>query len=139
MAGSKRSTPDVERFVQRYGRRQSEVELLIEEEVFGAHVGANGYTTPAQVSELIEHIAREPGAQFLELGSGRGWPGVYLAEECGCTVVFTDVPSTGLQQSLASATRRGVGTSCSAAAADATLLPFRPEAFDAVVHADVLC
>ena len=134
---SKESTK-AERFARDYGQRQREAQQLVDREVFGASIGANGYTTVDEASRLLELLALEPGERLLELGSGRGWPGMYLANESGCSVTLTDVPAAALRDTLSDAPRSGAA-SCWAAAADGRALPFRPQTFDAVVHADVLC
>ncbi len=143
---SKESTK-AERFAREYSQRQREAERLVDREVFGAVIGANGYTTVDEASRLLELLALEPGERLLDLGSGRGWPGMYLANESGCSVTLTDVPTAALRDTLSDAARpngprtgTGAGAArCCAAAADGRALPFRPQTFDAVVHADVLC
>ncbi len=143
---SKESTK-AERFAREYSQRQREAERLVDREVFGAVIGANGYTTVDEASRLLELLALEPGERLLDLGSGRGWPGMYLANESGCSVTLTDVPTAALRDTLSDAARPngpGAGTGagaarCCAAAADGRALPFRPQTFDAVAHTDVLC
>ena len=135
---SKESTK-AERFARDYGQRQRQAQQLVDREVFGASIGANGYTTVGEASRLLELLALEPGVRLLELGSGRGWPGMYLANESGCSVTLTDVPTAGLRDTLSGAPRPNGAAGCCVAAADGRALPFRPQTFDAVVHADVLC
>ena len=53
--------------------------------------GANGYTTAAQANLLAQRLDLGPGKRLLDVGSGRGWPGLYLAASTGCTVVLTDL------------------------------------------------
>lgn len=137
---SKESTK-AERFAREYSQRQREAERLVDRAVFGAVIGANGYTTVDEASRLLEVLALEPGERLLDLGSGRGWPGMYLAKESGCSVTLTDVPTAGLRDTLSDAARpNGPGPArCCAVAADGRALPFRPQTFDAVAHTDVLC
>ncbi len=135
---SKESTK-AERFAREYSQRQREAERLVDREVFGAVIGANGYTTVDEASRLLELLALEPGERLLDLGSGRGWPGVYLANESGCSVTLTDVPTAALRDTLSDAPRPNGAAGCCAVAADGRALPFRPQTFDAVAHTDVLC
>ena len=125
-----------DRFAEAYGKGQSEAELLMEREIIGANVGCRGYTTLAQADELGEHLRLRPGARLLDIGAGRGWPGLYLARKTGCEVVLTDPAAPGLRVSLRNADEWGHRSS--AAVASAASLPFRREAFDAIVHTDVL-
>ncbi|GEL20249.1 SAM-dependent methyltransferase [Pseudonocardia asaccharolytica] len=111
----------------------------IERRVIGADFGADGYTTRTQADELARHLHLRPGRRLLELGSGRGWPGLYLAARTGCAVVLTDLPVDGLAIANRRATREGVDARCAVVAASGQHLPFAAETFDAVGHADVLC
>jgi hypothetical protein len=128
-----------DRFARRYARPQSEAELNVELEVFGAFIGTDGYTTVPEADALLEHLELSRSALLLELGSGRGWPGVYVTEKSGCNVVFTDLPAAAPAESLSNARSRGLGGRSGAAAADGRALPFRQNVFDAVVHSDVFC
>jgi cyclopropane fatty-acyl-phospholipid synthase-like methyltransferase len=122
-----------------YARPQSEAELRVEREVFGACIGTDGYTTVEEAAELLDHLALRPGERLLDLGSGRGWPGVYLAEESGCDVVLTDVPVSAPREALLAARNSRLTGFLAAAAAGGEAVPFRSKAFDAVVHSDVFC
>jgi len=128
-----------ERFALNYARPQSEAELRVEREVFGACIGADGYTTVEEAKVLLDRLALGRGERLLDLGSGRGWPGVHLAEESGCDVVLTDVPVSAPREALLAARNRGLTGGFSAAAAGGEAIPFKSQAFDAVVHSDVFC
>jgi SAM-dependent methyltransferase len=112
--------------------------LSVEREVIGANVGANGYTTLDQAGELgrLLHLHRED--RLLDVGAGRGWPGLYLAEHSGCETTLLEISDTDLRQSLGRAEGTNVSARCSFVRGDATSLPFRSESFDVLIHADVL-
>ncbi|WP_379583779.1 SAM-dependent methyltransferase [Pseudonocardia hispaniensis] len=111
----------------------------IERRVIGADFGADGYTTLAQADDLAAHLDLRPGRRLLDLGSGRGWPGLYLAARTGCAVVLADLPGDGLGIAALRAVREGLDTRCAVIAATGQHLPFAAETFDAVGHADVMC
>jgi 2-polyprenyl-3-methyl-5-hydroxy-6-metoxy-1,4-benzoquinol methylase len=129
----------LELFRERYGTRTTAVSDAIEARVIGATWGANGYTTVAQADELARRLGLRPGVRLLDVGTGRGWPGVYFAVRYGCDVVGTDMPADALAAASARARREGVGGRFSAAVAAGAEQPFRSATFDAVVHTDVLC
>jgi methylase of polypeptide subunit release factors len=126
-------------FEERYAVATGDVNERIERAVIGAVWGVNGYTTVAQADELGRRLDLRPGQRLLDVGTGRGWPGLYLATRTGCTLVGTDMPV----EALAIAVRRGrverIAERAAFIAATAAEQPFRPGSFDAIVHTDVLC
>lgn len=96
------------------------------------------YTTRAQADELARRLDLRPGVRLLELGSGRGWPGSIWPRAAAATCSSPTCPSPAWI-AAARATAEGLTGRCGVAAADGAHLPFRAGAFDAVVHADVLC
>ena len=129
----------IETFEQRYRVRPTEVTRQIEREVIGGDWGANGYTTMGQADRLGRELSLGPSSVLLDLGAGRGWPGLYLAASTGCRVVMADVPADALRIGLDRARDEGLADRAAAVLCSAMGLPVRPSSFDAVVHADVLC
>lgn len=127
------------RFSQRYGEERGDVVRAIELAVIGGDWGANGYTTVAQADQLAAVLELGTGSMVLDVGAGRGWPGLYLASRTGCSVVMTDVPVEGLASARERGQREGLDDRTWPVNASARELPFPPEIFDAVVHTDVLC
>lgn len=125
-------------FDERYGIRGNRAAALVEERVIGAAWGANGYTTLDQTDELVGHLALTPASRLLDVGTGRGWPGLYLAQRARCSVVGTDLPLTALQKARARAAREQLDRA-DVVVASGGMLPFRSKSFDAIVHTDVLC
>ena len=129
----------IDRFTERYRVASSEVTRQIERAVIGGDWGANGYTTVDQADQLGAELALGPGLNLLDLGAGRGWPGLYLAAATGCRVVLVDVPTEPLQAATIRAAAEGVTERAAALRAEARSLPFTSASFDAIVHTDVLC
>ena len=112
---------------------------LVEEHVIGAVWGANGYTTRAQADDLLAHLELTAGQRLLDIGTGRGWPALYLAARSGCSVVGTDLPLAALQKARKRAAAEGLDGRATMVVASGGKLPFPPLTFDAIVHTDVLC
>jgi cyclopropane fatty-acyl-phospholipid synthase-like methyltransferase len=93
----------------------------------------------AQADALAGGLDLSAGDRLLDLGSGRGWPGLYLAARTGCRVVLTDLPLEGLRVAADRAAAEGLADRVGVVAAAASGLPFRAGSLDAVVHTDVLC
>jgi 2-polyprenyl-3-methyl-5-hydroxy-6-metoxy-1,4-benzoquinol methylase len=128
----------IDDFEQRYRVKPTEVTRQIERDVIGGDWGANGYTTVSQADRLGRELSLRPGSMLLDLGAGRGWPGLYLAASTGCRVVMADVPADALRIALDRADDEGLAARAVAVLCSAMGLPLRPRSFDAVVHADVL-
>ena len=111
----------------------------MQREVCGAETGATSYMTAAQVDALAQRLRIEPGDRLLDIGSGRGWPGLHFAQSTGARVVLTDLPVEALREAGAESQRARVASRCAGVRASGTALPFRRGSFDAVVHTDVLC
>jgi SAM-dependent methyltransferase len=126
-------------FQERYGNRPSRTARQIEQRVIGGDWGANGFTTMAQADALAHSLGLSAGDRRLDLGSGRGWPGLYLTARTGCRVVLTDLPLEGLRVAADRAAEEGLAARTAVVVAAASGLPFRAGSFDAVIHADVLC
>ena len=133
-----RDKDTISRFHNRYSLPVTDAALAVEREVIGANVGASGYTTVAQADALIPELRLRPGTLLLDVGAGRGWPGLYLAKETGCDVVLADVPAPGLATALARADEAGISNHAYPVRAAAEHLPFRARTFDAIVHTNTL-
>jgi 2-polyprenyl-3-methyl-5-hydroxy-6-metoxy-1,4-benzoquinol methylase len=126
-------------FQERYGNRPSPTTCEIERRVIGGDWGANGFTTLTQADTLARELHLSAADRLLDLGSRRGWPGLYLAARTGCQVVLTDLPLEGLRVAANRAAAEGLAARIGVVAAAASGLPFRASSFDAVIHTDVLC
>ena len=126
-------------FTERYALPTGDVNARIERQVIGAVWGVNGYTTLEQADELGARLRLGPGRLLLDVGTGRGWPGLYLAVRTGCDVVGTDMPLEPLAIAKRRAGTEQLRGRASFVVAGAGDQPFPPATFDAVVHTDVLC
>ena len=128
-----------DRFANRYREERVDVVRGVEQRVIGGDWGANGYTTIAQADDLADRLRLRHGDLLLDLGAGRGWPGLYLAAATGCSVLLADVPLEGLTVAAARIRAEHLEQRAWCVNASARDLPFRAATFDAVVHTDVLC
>ena len=125
-------------FQERYRNTLSLLARQIEQRVIGGDWGANGFTTMAQADILARELHLSAADRLLDLGSGRGWPGLYLAARTGCAVVLTDLPLEGLRVAANRAASEALARTGVVASA-ASGLPFRASSFDVIIHTDVLC
>jgi 2-polyprenyl-3-methyl-5-hydroxy-6-metoxy-1,4-benzoquinol methylase len=125
-------------FQQRYGTAAAPVARRIERRVIGGDWGANGYTTMVQADTLARGLGLSAD-RLLDIGTGRGWPGLYLAARTGCRVVLADLLLDGLRVAANRAAAEGLAARVSVVVSAASGLPFRAGSFDAIIHTDVLC
>ena len=123
----------------RHALAHSEPTLVVELEAVGSDYGNAGFTTAAQADVLADLLDLKPGELLLDVGSGAGWPGLYLARRSGCRVVVSDLSEAGMAQAVRRAATDDMAARAHAVVATARRLPFRPEQFDAIVHTDLLC
>ena len=119
-----------------YSERVTRASQRLEQAALGHAVGVGGYTTVAQANELVDHLQLDPQDLLLDLGAGRGWPGVYIAQQSGCHLVALDIPLEAMRLARANMQPVRPGRTCAAVVADGRAQPFVPGAFDAIVHAD---
>ena len=125
-------------FEEKYGVFGSEAARSLRASAMGSDV-PNGYTTVRQAERLAERLGLVEGQRLLDLGAGRGWPGAFVARECGCRLVASDLPMNALVVARDSLSDLVGEARATVLAADGSRLPFADERFDGVCHADVLC
>jgi ubiquinone/menaquinone biosynthesis C-methylase UbiE len=135
---SRRQDEILKRFTERYSASGSPALDRVEQKAIGGVVGANGYTTVTQAEHLLGVLNLQSGTRLLDIGAGRGWPGLYLAERSGCRAVITDIPRPAIATANSRAVDLGLTRRCYLALAAGAALPFRDASFDAVVHTDAL-
>ena len=113
--------------------------LGIERAVCGCDYGCTSYTTRDETRDIGQRLGLAPGVRLLDIGSGSGWPALYLAQESGCDAVLTDLPPEGLKVAKRRAEKDGLAERCGIVQADGAALPFPDGSFDAIYHSDVLC
>ncbi len=127
----------VERFRDYYVHSDHAVLRELEMRTLGADYGGNGYTDTVQVEHFVDLLGIGTGDRVLELGSGAGWPGVYISKVSGASVVISDIPWEGVSWGVRRAKAERIDvTAISCSGID---LPFRDAMFDGVTHSDVLC
>jgi protein-L-isoaspartate O-methyltransferase len=137
----RRATTDeertIERFRPRYGRARVNADRAVERAAIGANVGANGYTTIAQADRMTRLLQLGPGMRLLDVGCGRGYPGLYMAAASRCSVVVPTCRPPACERAQRAARQRLRRRAASWHKRVALAVPCRE--LDAIVHADVLC
>lgn len=124
-------------FGERYRIVEHPALMRAERSVIGADYGATSYTTRAEADRMADLLGITAEQLVLDVGSGAGWPGVYVASETGCRMVLSDLPMEGLAVAIR---RSGKDRArCHSVPSSGDALPFRDAVFDVVMSSDVLC
>jgi SAM-dependent methyltransferase len=107
--------------------------------VLGCDYGGTSWTTRRQAAEIVDRLGLRPGIRLLDVGSGAGWPGLFLAARGSCDVVLVDLPLIALREARKRARSDGLDGRVETVAASGVGLPFRDASFEAIGHSDVLC
>jgi ubiquinone/menaquinone biosynthesis C-methylase UbiE len=111
----------------------------IEQSVCGCAYGASSWTTRAEADSAVGMLGLAPDKRLLDVGTGCGWPGLYLASVSGCEAMLLDMPFSGLQAAARRAADDGMAERCLPVQGDGAAIPFADASFDAIFHSDVLC
>lgn len=139
MACSQEEMELQERFENHYKLSQKSAVLSVESKVCGCRYGASGWTTRNEADDLISHLGLQAGVRLLDLGSGAGWPALYLVEKTGCEAVLLDASVAGLSVAQDRIQKDCLAETVSTIVADAANLPFAKGSFDGINHSDLLC
>ena len=141
MASSRDEKQARAHFSERYAVATPLAMADIERRVLGEEKawGANGYTTAAQADAIGRVLALGPGRSLLDVGTGRGYPGLYLAAKTGCSVIGTDLPHEPLVGATRRAEREKIESRAAFVVSGGGAQPFRERSIDAIVLTDVLC
>ena len=137
MSAPRQTAEDFTRFREYYAESGSPAVRELERRVLGIDYGGNSYTDVDAAARLAALLELGRASVLLDIGTGAGWPGLFLAHHSGCRVVLSDVPAEGLRHARIRAAGDGIRASVAQAAGE--LLPFAPGSFDALTHSDVLC
>ena len=124
-------------FRERFRFVTDPVMIRAERIVIGGDYGALSYTTLGQADELARCLELGPGRTLLDVGSGSGWPGNYLAASTGCVAILTDPTLEGM--AVASQRSRRDSLDTTAVVSTGAALPFKKGVFDASTSSDVFC
>ena len=123
-----------------YGDFAGDAEAAVRRETYGEDLGQSSWLTASEWLGFADQLGIHAGSDVLEVGSGSGGPGVYLAIQRGCRLTGVDVNEHGVRNANALAESRGVGDRVAFQEVDASRpLPFSDATFDAVVSNDAMC
>src|SRR5262245_58071951 len=123
-----------------YAHFSSRAEAAVRQHAFGEDIGQSSWMTAADWLRFSDQAHVREDGHVLEVGSGSGGPGVYLAGARGCRVTGIDLNEHGACNGLHLAAAQGLADRVTCHVADASRpLPFASATFDAVLSNDAMC
>lgn len=120
----------------------STVQARVWREVFGDEypegVEPYSYTTRSELSRFAEALGVGPGDVFVDIGSGRGGPGLWVAAATGASVVGVDIVEGALSAATARAKALGLDSVAEYRLGAFDRLPVDDGRMDAAMSIDAL-
>ena len=129
-------------FDREFGRPASAVMARVWGTVLGeeypAELAPYSWTTRTELAEVAREVKVASGDLLVDVGSGRGGPGLWVAARTGADHLAVDVTEAGLEAVRETAGRLGVGGRSRTALGSFEDLPLDDGAADAVMSVDAL-
>src|SRR5215467_13255373 len=123
-----------------YSSFGSDAEVAVRRQTYGEDIGQSSWMTADEWLRFADQLRVTATSEVLEVGSGSGGPAIYLALKRGCRVTGVDINEHGVRNAIALAADRGIGDRVNFRVTNAgAMLPFPPDAFDAIVSNDAMC
>jgi SAM-dependent methyltransferase len=124
-------------FDSTYSHFTKEVLETIRKETFGQDIGQNSWTTVDEYDRFLSWLDLRPEHHVLEVASGSGGPGLYVANRAGCRVTGIDANEAGVATATQSAADSNQADRVTFTVANAnSSLPFDEDSFDAILCID---
>lgn len=129
-------------FSEEFAAPESAVQARVWAEVLGAEYPAElapySYTTRSELALFAAEVRVGPGELLVDVGSGRGGPGLWVAATTGAGYVAVDIAVEGLAEVKRRAARLGLGDRVDALERSFESLPLPDGRADAVMSIDAL-
>jgi SAM-dependent methyltransferase len=127
-------------FEETYAGPPSRVEARIWTDVLGdeypAATDPHSFTTVSELHRFVDELELQPGQVLVDVGCGRGGPGLWVAGATGASLIGLDIAENALEAARARATLVGANADFRPGSFEATGLP--DEAAHAVMSIDAL-
>src|SRR6188472_3751628 len=105
---------------------------------YPAEVSPYSYTSRSELARIAAEVRAGPGDVLVDIGSGRGGPGLWVAATTGADYVAVDISSTGLAEVTLRAAQVGLADRVRVAEGSFEALPLADAEAAAVMSIDAL-
>jgi ubiquinone/menaquinone biosynthesis C-methylase UbiE len=120
----------------------SAVDARIWAEVYGGEYPAElepySFTTRSELRRIVDELALEPGDLLVDIGCGRGGPGLWVASTTGASLVGVDISPTALDAARLRSAALGLDGSATYAEGSYEAIPVEANSARGVLGIDSL-
>jgi SAM-dependent methyltransferase len=120
----------------------SVVQARIWAEVYGEEYPAElepySFTTRTELRQIVDELALERGDLLIDIGCGRGGPGLWVASTAGASLLGVDISPTALEAARRRALALGLGDSTTYAEGSFEAIPAETASAQGVLSIDAL-
>jgi SAM-dependent methyltransferase len=129
-------------FDDEFGSPPSAVMARVWQTVLGAEYPAElapySWVTRTELADFAREVRVSAGDLLVDVGSGRGGPGLWVAARTGADHLAVDITEVGLEEVRKAAGRLGLGARSRAAVGSFEQMPLEDGTADAVMSVDAL-
>ncbi|HTE73998.1 MAG TPA: class I SAM-dependent methyltransferase [Actinomycetes bacterium] len=107
-------------------------------EEYPAELAPYSWITRTELADIVREVKVAAGALLVDVGSGRGGPGLWVAAQTGADHLAVDITEVGLEEVRQTAGRLGLGDRSRAAVGSFEQMPLEDASADAVMSIDAL-
>jgi SAM-dependent methyltransferase len=129
-------------FSEEFAAPESEAEARVWSEVLGSEYPTElapfSYTTRTELARIAADVCVGPGDLLVDVGSGRGGPGLWVCASTGARYLAVDIAVAGLAEVVRRAVQLGLSDRVDAAEGSFEALPIPESSAAAVMSIDAL-
>jgi len=129
-------------FEQLYRKTKSESFRDIFREVYGSEypeeANPDGFVCNTDLQNIVDHLNVGPGDRIIDLGCGRGGPGLWISRKTGATYLGIDLSENAVKQANERAKTFGIVGNVKFESGDICSLNFPDNSFNGAISIDAL-
>ena len=129
-------------FEQMYRKTKSESFRDIFREVYGSEypeeANPDGFVSNTDLQNIVDHLNVGPGDRIIDLGCGRGGPGLWISQKTGVAYLGIDLSENAVKQANERAKAFGIRDNVKFESGDISSLNYPDNSFNGAISIDAL-